>query len=76
ANTSFNPPEPPKDHWGLNTPLPVFPVKYTLRRHEGVIEVCGADGKLNPDFAKYYISKEQFLSDTERLTQMIVDGPL
>ncbi|KAK6010639.1 putative AMP deaminase, partial [Ostertagia ostertagi] len=76
ANTSFNPPEPPKDHWGLNTPLPVFPVKYTLRRHEGVIEVCGDDGKLKPDFAKYYISKEQFLSDTERLTQMIVDGPL
>ncbi|XGW03236.1 hypothetical protein V3C99_014882 [Haemonchus contortus] len=76
ANTSFNPPEPPKDHWGLNTPLPVFPVKYTLRRRDGVIEVCGADGKLKPEFAKYYISKEQFLTDTERLTQMIVDGPL
>ncbi|KAK5971696.1 hypothetical protein GCK32_004086 [Trichostrongylus colubriformis] len=76
ANTSFNPPEPPKDHWGLNTPLPVFPVKYTLRRREGVVEVCDADGKLKPDFAKHYITKDQFLSDTERLTQMIVDGPL
>ncbi|WKY11007.1 hypothetical protein Q1695_002950 [Nippostrongylus brasiliensis] len=76
ANTSFNPPEPPKDHWGLNTPLPVFPVKYTLQRNDGVVVVCGDDGKLKPEFAKYYITKDQFLADTERLTQMIVDGPL
>ncbi|VDM60447.1 unnamed protein product [Angiostrongylus costaricensis] len=76
ANTSFNPPEPPKDHWGLKNPLPTFSVKYTLRRNEGVVEVCDANGQLNPHFAKCYISKDQFLSDTERLTQMIVDGPL
>ncbi|VDO62646.1 unnamed protein product [Heligmosomoides polygyrus] len=76
ANTSFNPPEPPKDHWGLNDPLPVYSRKYTLRRSEGVIEVCTPDGKLNPDFAPFYITKDQFLADTERLTQMIVDGPL
>ncbi|KAL6740925.1 hypothetical protein Aduo_014228 [Ancylostoma duodenale] len=76
ANTSFNPPEPPKDHWGLNTPLPVFPTKYTLRRQNGVTEVCGEDGNLIPSLAEFYVSKDQFLADTERLTQMIVDGPL
>ncbi|VDL84413.1 unnamed protein product [Nippostrongylus brasiliensis] len=40
------------------------------------VVVCGDDGKLKPEFAKYYITKDQFLADTERLTQMIVDGPL
>ncbi|EYC15693.1 hypothetical protein Y032_0036g3301 [Ancylostoma ceylanicum] len=76
ANTSFNPPEPPKDHWGLNTPLPVFSKKYTLKRNNGVTEVCGDDGNLIPSLAEFYVSKDQFLADTERLTQMIVDGPL
>ncbi|KAK6051249.1 putative AMP deaminase [Cooperia oncophora] len=81
ANTSFNPPEPPKDHWGLNTPLPVFSTKSLENKQANSSywqsrSMLVADGKLKPDFAKYYISKDQFLADTERLTQMIVDGPL
>uniref|UniRef100_A0A1I7XC31 Uncharacterized protein n=1 Tax=Heterorhabditis bacteriophora TaxID=37862 RepID=A0A1I7XC31_HETBA len=76
ANTSFNPPEPPKDHWGLEQELPKFDVKYILKRNNGVVDVCSEDGNVDPKFAKFYITKEQFLTDTERLTQMIVDGPL
>lgn len=40
------------------------------------VEICNEDGKVDPKFEKYYMKKEKFLSDTEKLTQMIVDGPL
>uniref|UniRef100_A0A914C3G8 AMP deaminase n=1 Tax=Acrobeloides nanus TaxID=290746 RepID=A0A914C3G8_9BILA len=36
ANTDFNPPEPPKDHWGVNTPLPIYEKAYTLVRKKGI----------------------------------------
>ncbi|KAK0404451.1 hypothetical protein QR680_017460 [Steinernema hermaphroditum] len=76
ANTSFHPPEPPVDHWGLNDPLPTFPVVYRLERKHGVTQILGADGELVDTFRPYYISKDKFLKDTERLIFMITDGPL
>ncbi|PAV57211.1 hypothetical protein WR25_11452 [Diploscapter pachys] len=75
-NTSFNPPLPPKDHWGLDQPLPTFAQNFQLKRRNGVVEVCGEDGKLVENLSPFYISKEKFLQDTETITQMIVDGPL
>ncbi|TKR80967.1 hypothetical protein L596_014929 [Steinernema carpocapsae] len=76
ANTSFHPPEPPVDHWGLDTPLPTFPVTYTLGRKHGVTQILGEDGKVVETFRPYYISKDKFLKDTERMITMITDGPL
>ncbi|CAD6195609.1 unnamed protein product [Caenorhabditis auriculariae] len=76
GSTSFNPPEPPKDHWGLLEDPPKFEVKYKLHRRNGVIEVCDDKGELCDRFRKSYITREKFLSDTEKLTAMIVDGPL
>ncbi|PAV89020.1 hypothetical protein WR25_14959 [Diploscapter pachys] len=75
-NTSFNPPLPPKDHWGLDQPLPTFAQKFQLKRRNGVVEVCDEDGKLMENLSSFYISKEKFLQDTETITQMIIDGPL
>jgi hypothetical protein len=37
AHTSFNPPEPPQDHWGLNNPLPKFEKTYKLGRKDGLV---------------------------------------
>ncbi|CAI4225945.1 unnamed protein product [Auanema sp. JU1783] len=76
ASTSFNPPKAPDDHWGLLDDLPKFEKTYTLRRNLGVIEICDETGNIAEQFSRYYITKEKFLSDSERLTQMIVDGPL
>lgn len=37
SQTSFNPPEPPEDHWELNIPLPKYDVIYKLCRKSGVV---------------------------------------
>lgn len=34
------------------------------------------EGECHPAIAAALVSKEEFLRDTEKLTQMIVDGPL
>ncbi|EFP11399.1 hypothetical protein CRE_09655 [Caenorhabditis remanei] len=76
GKTSFNPPDPPKDHWGKNTPLPKYEKYYKLRRHRGVTEILNEDGTIDEQFQKIAVTKEEFLNDTEKLTSMIVDGPL
>ncbi|CAB3403896.1 unnamed protein product [Caenorhabditis bovis] len=76
VQTSFNPPDPPKDHWGKSDPLPEFEKKYVLKRNRGVVEVCNENGEIDEEFKPFYATKEEFLNDTEKLTAMIVDGPL
>jgi len=34
---SYNPPEPPKDHWGLDQPLPIYEQIFDLERHRGTV---------------------------------------
>lgn len=98
AHTSFHPPEPPVDHWGLSTPLPVYDKVYTLRRHRGTVggvffvvvvlnfyctymfkkvAICedGSD-KIVPELEKYYVTRERYLRDYERMIALIADGPL
>ncbi|CAI5440793.1 unnamed protein product [Caenorhabditis angaria] len=76
VQTSFNPPDPPKDHWGKLEPMPKYEKYYTLKRNRGVTEICNEDEKIDPLFQDVYVQKEEFLNDTEKLTAMIVDGPL
>uniref|UniRef100_A0A7E4UQI6 AMP deaminase n=1 Tax=Panagrellus redivivus TaxID=6233 RepID=A0A7E4UQI6_PANRE len=77
AHTSFNPPEPPLDHWGLESPLPVYEKVYKLKRRGGVVFVEDeATGEVPPDMKKCYIDKSQFLKDYQKLIMMIADGPL
>uniref|UniRef100_A0A0N5B894 AMP deaminase n=1 Tax=Strongyloides papillosus TaxID=174720 RepID=A0A0N5B894_STREA len=76
SSTSFHPPQPPEDHWGLNIPVPQFDVKYILKNERGVILICDENGKPVEQFKKYYQTKEKFLKDTEKMTSLIVDGPL
>ncbi|EFO91352.1 hypothetical protein CRE_11753 [Caenorhabditis remanei] len=76
VQTSFNPPDPPKDHWGKNDPLPKYEKYYILRRNRGVTEICNEDGSIDEQFKNIAVTKEEFLNDTEKLTAMIVDGPL
>uniref|UniRef100_A0A183D9L7 MBD domain-containing protein n=1 Tax=Gongylonema pulchrum TaxID=637853 RepID=A0A183D9L7_9BILA len=37
AQTSYNPPLPPDDHWGLDSPLPKYEKVYVLKRSNGVV---------------------------------------
>ncbi|CAO4365926.1 unnamed protein product [Caenorhabditis nigoni] len=76
VQTSFNPPDPPKDHWGKNDPLPKYEKYYKLKRNRGVIDICNEDGTIDEQFKNISVTKEEFLNDTEKLTAMIVDGPL
>jgi hypothetical protein len=76
ANTSYHPPEPPKDHWGRDTALPKFEKAYTLKLIAGIVHVLDDDGKLQKDVADYYMGMEEFLADSDRLTYLIGDGPL
>uniref|UniRef100_A0A915BZG5 AMP deaminase n=1 Tax=Parascaris univalens TaxID=6257 RepID=A0A915BZG5_PARUN len=76
AQTSFNPPEPPEDHWGLNVPLPKYDRIYKLERRNGVVEILDERGRLAEPFEHYYLSKEKYLRDTDRLTDMVANGPL
>lgn len=76
AQTSFNPPSPPEDHWGLQTELPKYSKKYSLRRNNGVTEILDENGQLAKPFERFYLTKEKFLKDSEKLTTMIADGPL
>ncbi|CAI2337749.1 unnamed protein product [Caenorhabditis sp. 36 PRJEB53466] len=72
VQTSFNPPDPPKDHWGKNDPLPKYEKIYQLKRNRGVTEICLEDGTLDEQFKSVYVTKEEFLNDTEKLTAMIL----
>ncbi|EJD76724.1 adenosine monophosphate deaminase [Loa loa] len=76
AQTSYNPPLPPEDHWGLNTPLPKYEKIYTLKRNRGMVEILDEGGKIPDQFRHTYVSKEKFLRDLERLSVMIANGPL
>lgn len=35
---SYNPPEPPKDHWGLDQPLSIYEQTFTLERRRGTVK--------------------------------------
>ncbi|GMT32772.1 hypothetical protein PFISCL1PPCAC_24069, partial [Pristionchus fissidentatus] len=74
--TPFDPPKAAADHWGLNNPLPVPEKIYKMWRKDGVMCIGEKESEVIPDVAASLISKEEFLRDTEKLTQMIVDGPL
>ncbi|KAI6231693.1 AMP deaminase [Aphelenchoides besseyi] len=76
ADTSFNPPAPPVDHWGLNTSLPKYEKSYKLGRADGVVTVLDSDGHLLSELAPFYTNKAKFLKDYESLLLMIADGPL
>uniref|UniRef100_A0AC35TGL2 AMP deaminase n=1 Tax=Rhabditophanes sp. KR3021 TaxID=114890 RepID=A0AC35TGL2_9BILA len=76
SNTSFHPPEPPVDHWGLNDPLPVPSTKYILKREDGLTKIYNADGSKCEEYQKTYLSRIKFLKDSEKLVWMIADGPL
>jgi hypothetical protein len=75
AHTSFNPPEPPVDHWGLNNPLPKFE-PFKLGRRNGVVTVLGEDGDIIEELKPFYMKKDQFLEDYAKLITLIADGPL
>uniref|UniRef100_A0A915D7C7 AMP deaminase n=1 Tax=Ditylenchus dipsaci TaxID=166011 RepID=A0A915D7C7_9BILA len=72
----FHPPEPPSDHWGISTPLPVYDTKYVLKRQRGCVAVLDQDGKIAEEMRNFYISKEKYLKDYSRIINMIADGPL
>uniref|UniRef100_A0A913HFX4 AMP deaminase n=1 Tax=Strongyloides stercoralis TaxID=6248 RepID=A0A913HFX4_STRER len=76
SSTSFHPPQPPEDHWGLNTDLPKYSEKYILKNDRGLVLICDENGKPVEKFQKYYLTKEKFLKDTEKMVGLIVDGPL
>ncbi|VBB31921.1 unnamed protein product [Acanthocheilonema viteae] len=76
TQTSYNPPLPPEDHWGLNIPLPKYEKIYVLKRNHGMVEILNEDGKIPDQFRHAYVSKEKFLRDLEKLSVMIANGPL
>ncbi|KAI1723455.1 adenosine/AMP deaminase domain-containing protein [Ditylenchus destructor] len=76
AHTSFHPPEPPSDHWGTSQPLPIYEKKYKLKRHRGTVAILDDRGEIVPELKKYYITKEKYLKDYERLIIMTANGPL
>uniref|UniRef100_A0A0N5AM92 AMP deaminase n=1 Tax=Syphacia muris TaxID=451379 RepID=A0A0N5AM92_9BILA len=85
SQTSFNPPEPPEDHWELNVPLPKYEQKYIENVVQKVlhpiklqfkVEICDEKGEIAEKFQYAYVTKEKFLKDSDRLTAMIADGPL
>jgi hypothetical protein len=41
----YNPPEPPKDHWGLDEPLPMYANKFKLKRMHGTVGPGEKEGK-------------------------------
>ncbi|CAG9534475.1 unnamed protein product [Cercopithifilaria johnstoni] len=76
VQTSYNPPLPPEDHWGLNIPLPKYEKVYVLKRNRGMMEILDEDGEIPDQFRRAYVSKEKFLRDLEKLSIMIANGPL
>ncbi|KAL3081816.1 hypothetical protein niasHT_034007 [Heterodera trifolii] len=79
ATMSYNPPEPPSDHWGLKDPLPNYERKFTLRRRHGIVEVMEQDGeeeRIVADLEKSYITKDKFLKDYTWLNRICNEGPL
>ncbi|MCP9257352.1 AMP deaminase 2 [Dirofilaria immitis] len=71
AQTSYNPPLPPEDHWGLNIPLPKYENQYTLKRNHGLMKMEKYQMNFNmPTFQR------EILRDLERLSVMIANGPL
>jgi hypothetical protein len=70
AHTSFNPPEPPQDHWGLGEPLPVYETRFELRRQGGTIAVLDpGTGEVLPELRRFYVSRDKFLADYEKLVK-------
>ncbi|MFH4980217.1 hypothetical protein AB6A40_006926 [Gnathostoma spinigerum] len=76
SQMSFNPPEPPEDHWGLSEPLPKYNKMFHLKRKHGVIQICEDSGEVASMCEKTYLPREKFLHDSNKLTQTIADGPL
>lgn len=47
AQTSYNPPLPPEDHWGLNMPLPKYEKVYVLKRNHGMVSCFLIDNSIH-----------------------------
>uniref|UniRef100_A0A0N5CE63 AMP deaminase n=1 Tax=Strongyloides papillosus TaxID=174720 RepID=A0A0N5CE63_STREA len=73
--TAFHPPEPDPDHWGINKSLPKYERTFTFKSEGGIIRILNENGYVK-EFDKYYISKQKFLKDYDRMIQIIANGPL
>uniref|UniRef100_A0A0K0FL75 AMP deaminase n=1 Tax=Strongyloides venezuelensis TaxID=75913 RepID=A0A0K0FL75_STRVS len=76
TNTSYNPPEPPPDHWMLNTPLPHYEKIFTLTREDGVYRIKNVLGEYVYEFDKFFLNKTKYLKDYEKIVGIVSDGPL
>uniref|UniRef100_A0A0N4Z0N0 AMP deaminase n=1 Tax=Parastrongyloides trichosuri TaxID=131310 RepID=A0A0N4Z0N0_PARTI len=75
-DTSYNPPEPPSDHWMLNMPLPKYEKSYKLIREDGVFRIKNGLGEYVKEFEKYFLEKKKYLKDYEKIVGIVSDGPL
>ncbi|CEF67347.1 AMP deaminase 2 [Strongyloides ratti] len=73
--TSFHPPEPDPDHWGLKKPLPKYNETFTFKREFGIVRIYYKNNYAK-QFEKSYLSKQKFLKDYDRLLQIVENGPL
>ncbi|CAK5088202.1 unnamed protein product [Meloidogyne enterolobii] len=74
---SYNPPEPPKDHWGLDQPLPIYEKIFGLERHRGTVAVIDKSTKeIFEPLKKFYITREKYLKDFNWLNRICNEGPL
>uniref|UniRef100_A0A915P8G7 Spindle pole body component n=1 Tax=Meloidogyne floridensis TaxID=298350 RepID=A0A915P8G7_9BILA len=77
ASMSYNPPEPPKDHWGLDQPLPIYEQIFDLERHRGTVAVIDKSTKeIFEPLKKFYITREKYLKDFNWLNRICNEGPL
>lgn len=53
-----------------------FFVEFPIQHWPIQTELYLPDGTIDEQFKSIYVTKEEFLNDTEKLTAMIVDGPL
>uniref|UniRef100_A0A914GU46 AMP deaminase n=1 Tax=Globodera rostochiensis TaxID=31243 RepID=A0A914GU46_GLORO len=72
ATMSYNPPEPPLDHWGLDDPLPVFERKFVLRCYDG----NETDDRVVEELKHFFITRDKFLKDYTWLNRICNEGPL
>uniref|UniRef100_A0A0K0E1A2 AMP deaminase n=2 Tax=Strongyloides stercoralis TaxID=6248 RepID=A0A0K0E1A2_STRER len=73
--TSFHPPEPDPDHWGLNKPLPVYEETFTFKKESGIVRIFH-NNEYAKEFCKYHLSKDKFLKDYDRLLHITSNGPI
>uniref|UniRef100_A0A183BKD8 A_deaminase domain-containing protein n=1 Tax=Globodera pallida TaxID=36090 RepID=A0A183BKD8_GLOPA len=78
ATMSYNPPEPPLDHWGLDEPLPVFERKFALCRRNGIVVMMEneKDEQIVEELKHSFITRDKFLKDYTWLNRICNEGPL